>query len=200
MKLKRILSLALSGVLAVSMLTACGIGSTVSGILQPGNQSASFARILNSKQKMLEYGTSDSKLSNAVYAVVRSMDENDKATNGAAASEITTTVKTLTGYGALNCDSAWVAQAESGTFVKVYTYDANDDTYNTLDEVATAVKNDLVKMELDKDAAKEGEGFTNTYKGNVCVYSVTFPGAGSGDEGTNVWVVAVSVEQTATKK
>ncbi len=31
MKLKRILSLALAGVLAVSMLAACGGGSTVSG-------------------------------------------------------------------------------------------------------------------------------------------------------------------------
>lgn len=199
MKLKRILSLALSGVLAVSMLTACG-GGSISSIFQQGNQSAAFARTLNDKQEMLDYGTSDSKLSNAIYTVVRSMDAEDKAANGAVTGDIATTVKTLTGYGDLNSGSAWEAQEKSGTFVKVYTFDANNDSYNTLDEVATAVKDDLKPMALDGDDAKEFNGYTNTYKGNVAAYSVTFRAADSGKEDTKVWVIAVSIEQTATKK
>lgn len=198
MKLKRILSLALSGVLAVSMLTACGGGSSITNIFRPGNQSASFARTLNDKQDMLDYGTSDSKLSNAIYTVVRSMDADDVVTSGAVTGDIATTVKTLTGYSDLNSGSAWLAQEKSGTYVKVYIYDANNDLYNTMDEVATIVKNDLAPMNLNDDAAKKTAGFTNTYEGNVAVYSVSFPAANSGDEDTKAWVIGVSIEQTAT--
>lgn len=200
MKLKRILSLALSGVLAVSMLTACGFGGNGTDIFRPGNQSASFARVLNGKQDMLDYGTSDSKLSDAIYTVVRSMDADDVVTSGAVTGDIATTVKTLTGYGDLNSGSAWQAQDESGTYVKVYVYDANNDLYNTLDEVATIVKDDLAPMDLNSDAAKANAGFTNAYEGNVAVYSVSFPAANSGDEDTKAWVIGVSIEQTATAK
>ena len=53
MKLKRILSLALSGVLAISMLTACGGGSSISNLLS--NRTATVRGALNSAQTMLSY-------------------------------------------------------------------------------------------------------------------------------------------------
>lgn len=201
MKLKRILSLALSGVLAVSMLTACGGGS---GIFGAGDQSSNFASLLNSKldadtKAVITYRSNDSELKSAVRSVANAVTEAQaNAGNGAAPSNITNTVETLTGYGPLSTGSAWNVATESGTYVKVYVYDATDDNYNTLDEVATAVKDDLASINLK--GATGNNTYNNTYKGNVAAYQVTIPtsSSASGAEDAEAWVIGVAIEQTVT--
>lgn len=108
MKLKRILSLALSGVLAVSMLTACGIGGG-SGILGAGDQSSNFASTLNGKlddktAEVIRYRSNDSELKKAIRTVadVVTEDTANSATGENFPSELTTTVETMTTYGKLS--------------------------------------------------------------------------------------------------
>ena len=205
MKLKKILSLALSGILAVSMLAACGGGNGVSGLFDTNDQSGSFASTLNSKlsddtKEAITFNNKDSKLKSVVRDVAKTVTE-DQANNatGPATSEITTTVQTLTGYGALSTGAEWGVATKSGTYVKVYVYNANDDLYNTLDEVATLIKNDIETIDLSN--ATKDNAYTNSYKGSVAAYKVAIPTASSdsGAKDAAAWVIAVAIEQTATE-
>ena len=203
MKLKRILSLALSGVLAVSMLTACGIGGG-SGIFGAGDQSSPFANTLISKLDddtiaALTYRSYDSDLKSTVRSVANAVTEGQANNgNGEAPTNITTTVETLTGSGKLSTDAAWGVATESGTSVKGYVYDATDDSHNTLVEVSTAAKNDLQTINLK--GATGNDSYNNTYKGNVAAYKVTIPTASSasGAKDAEAWVIGVAIEQTVT--
>ena len=206
MKLKRILSLALSGVLAVSMLTACGTGGG-SGIFGAGDQSSPFASTLNSKlddatAEVIRYRSNDSELKNAIRTIANAVTEDmaNSATGENVPSNLTTTVETMTTYGTLSTGSAWGVEDESGTYVKVYVFNANNDDYNTLDEVATEVKDSLATIDLP--GATGNETYNNTYKGNVAAYKVTIPTASSasGAKDAEAWVIGVAIEQTVTKK
>lgn len=206
MKLKRILSLALSGVLAVSMLTACGIGGG-SGIFGAGDQSSSFANTLNGKlddetAKAIRYRSNDSELKNAIRTIANVVTEQtaNSATGENFPANLTTTVETMTEYGTLSTDAAWGVAKESGTYVKVYVFNANNDDYNTLDEVATEVKDSLATIDLP--GATGDADYDNTYEGNVAAYKVTIPTASSAAdaEDAEAWVIGVAIEQTATEK
>ena len=194
MKLKRILSLALSGVLAVSMLTACG-GGGIDSIFRPGDKSSDFKDALNDAQEMLEYGSNDGTLKTALADVVRSVSKED-VKNGVDQTDISAAVRVRTGYEDLWLGGAWNAVTESTHSVKVFIYDAS--TY-TMSEVATAVAKELKVMQLDQDAAKENATHTNSYEGDVAARAVTISAANSGEKDTEAWVVAVAIEQTATK-
>lgn len=205
MKLKRILSLALSGVLAVSMLTACGTGGG-SGIFGAGDQSSPFASTLNSKlddatAEVIRYRSNDSELKNAIRTIANAVTEDmaNSATGENFPEKLTTTVETMTTYGTLNI-SKWGVAEESGTYVKVYVFNANNDDYNTLDEVATEVKDSLATIDLPD--ATGNKTYNNTYKGNVAAYKVTIPTASSasGAKDAEAWVIGVAIEQTVTKK
>ena len=195
MKLKRILSLALSGVLAVSMLTACG-GGGIDSIFRPGDKSSDFAEALNDAQTVLEYDSNDGKLKTAIADVVRSVSKDD-VKNGIDQSDISAAVRVKTGYEDLWLDDAWKAVTESTHSVKVFIYDAS--TF-TMSEVANDVAKKLSVMGLDKDAAKGNATHTNSYEGDVAARAVTISAANSGEKDTEAWVVAVAIEQTATKK
>ena len=206
MKLKRILSLALSGVLAVSMLTACGIGGG-SGIFGAGDQSSSFANTLNGKlddetAKVIRYRSNDSELKNAIRTIANVVTEQtaNSATGENFPANLTTTVETMTEYGTLSTGAEWGVAKESGTYVKVYVFNANNDDYNTLDEVATEVKDSLATIDLP--GATGDADYDNTYKGNVAAYKVTIPTASSAAdaEDAEAWVIGVAIEQTATEK
>ena len=68
MKLKRILSLALSGVLAVTMLTGCGgIGSSINKFLD--NRTSTVCSALNSAQGMMSYRKGGKDLDDAISKV-----------------------------------------------------------------------------------------------------------------------------------
>lgn len=198
MKLKRILSLALSGVLAVSMLTACGGG--ISDIFGAGDQSASFAKLLNSKldeatAKVVEYSSSDKcNLKSTVRSVVNTL-EKDQIDNSVADSAIMTMAVQMTKCNDMNLSSAWTASPEDRTHVKIFVYDADDDRYNTLDEVATAVKDQLANMKLGDAQATKTEEYTNKYSGYVSAYATTVKASASGEEDSHAWVVGVVLVQ-----
>ena len=209
MKLKRILSLALSGVLAVSMLTACGGGGIGggSGIFGAGDQSSSFANTLNGKlddetAKVIRYRSNDSELKNAIRTIANVVTEQtaNSATGENFPANLTTTVETMTEYGTLSTGAEWGVAKESGTYVKVYVFNANNDDYNTLDEVATEVKDSLATIDLP--GATGDADYDNTYEGNVAAYKVTIPTASSAAdaEDAEAWVIGVAIEQTATEK
>lgn len=195
MKLKRILSLALSGVLAISMLTACG-GGSISKLLS--NRTSAVVNALNdsSVQEMLTYKSSDKKLDTAVAQVAETLTAS-QATDGFADSGVAATVRQLTGYTDMWLASAWKAEPTTGTHVKVFTYKVDDanSSYANAAEVAKDIASKLAIMDLKNKVATNGDGFTNSYAGNVAAYEKTI---GEGDSAVTVWVVGVAVTQTAT--
>ena len=141
MKLKRILSLALSGVLAVSMLTACGgIGSALA------NRSSSFRSELNGAQEMLNYKAGDRSLSDAIYTVAGTLTEAQANTNGVD-DGVESTVQQLTGYREPSLTPWNGADAkETLTYVKVFVYNTDNADYDTMREVADNVAKTLDGM------------------------------------------------------
>ena len=195
MKLKRILSLALSGVLAISMLTACGGGSSISNLLS--NRTATVRGALNSAQTMLSYKSNDSKLADAVSKVAETITPAQIA-NGAVDGSVATTVQQLTGYGDMGLGSAWTAQTKEGseTYVKVFIYNVDDKAYDSTAEVASDLAKKLEVMGLDKETATKGDKVTNSYAGSIAAYEKTI---GKDDNAVTVWVIGVAVTQTVTK-
>ena len=190
MKLKRILSLALSGVLAVSMLTACG-GGGISNILN--DRSNTVRSALNGAQEMLSYKASDRNLDDAISTVAESLTAT-QVTNGLADNNVANAVRQLTGYGDMAL-SGWTAQTTVGekTYVKVFVYDVDLAEYDEASDVAQDVAAMLDPMQLDSDQATKGQGVTNSYKGYVSAYEKTI---GTGDDAFDAWVIGVAVEQT----
>ena len=188
MKLKRILSLALSGVLAVSMLTACG-GGGISNILN--DRSNTVRSALNGAQEMLSYKASDRNLDDAISTVAESLTAK-QVTGGVATDAISNTVEQLTGYGDIWL-GAWDASAadETATYVKVFVYNTDDEAFDTNREVADNIAKTLDILDLKSDLATD-EG-TISYSGNVGAYRTT---VGSGDEAIHALVVGVAITQT----
>lgn len=195
MKLKRILSLALSGVLAVSMLTACGGGSSISSLLD--NRTSTVRSALNGAQDMVSYKSNDKELDDAISKVAGTLNPA-QVTNGIADSSVSTTVRQLTGYDDLYLGE-WKAQTTVGseTFVKVFVYNVEDKAFDTTSEVANDIAKQLDVMKLKSNTATKVEGYTNSYKGNVVAYEKTI---GEGDSAFDAWVVGVSITQTVSAK
>lgn len=193
MKLKRILSLALSGVLAVSMLTACGGGSSISSLLD--NRTSTVRSALNGAQEMVSYKSNDKELDDAISKVAGTLNPT-QVTNGIADSSVSTTVRQLTGYDDLYLGE-WKAQTTVGseTFVKVFVYNVENEAFDTASEVANDIAGKLEVMKLKSDTATKGTDVTNSYKGNVVAYEKTI---GEGDSAFDAWVVGVSITQTVT--
>lgn len=193
MKLKRILSLALSGVLAVSMLTACGGGSSISSLLD--NRTSTVRSALNGAQSMVSYKSNDKELDDAISKVAGTLTPA-QVTNGIADSSVSTTVRQLTGYDDLYLGE-WKAQTTVGseTFVKVFVYNVENEAFDTASEVASDIAKQLDVMNLKSDTATKVEGYTNSYKGNVVAYEKTI---GEGDSAFDAWVVGVSITQTVS--
>ena len=188
MKLKRILSLALSGVLAVSMLTACG-GGGIGGALS--DRSSAIRSELNGAQDMMNYKANDRDLKDALYTVAGTLTAN-QVTGGVATDAISNTVEQLTGYGDIWL-GAWDASAadETATYVKVFVYNTDDEAFDTNREVAINIAKTLEALDLKSDLATD-EGKIS-YSGNVGAYRTT---VGSGDEAIHALVVGVAITQT----
>ena len=195
MKLKRILSLALSGVLAVSMLAGCG-GGSISKLLS--DRTATIRSALNSEQQMLSYKSSDKKLDDAIAQVAETITPAQVA-NGIANDSVAATVQQLTGYGDLYLkeNDPWKAATEVGkkTYVKVFIYNVDDKNFDSTAEVVKDLSTKLGYMKLTEADATKGNKVTNSYAGNVVAYEKT---VGEGDKAVTVWVIGVAVTQTVT--
>ena len=188
MKLKRILSLALSGVLAVSMLTACG-GGGIGGALS--DRSSAIRSELNGAQDMMNYKANDRDLKDALYTVAGTLTAN-QVTGGVATDAISNTVEQLTGYGDIWL-GAWDASAadETATYVKVFVYNTDDEAFDTNREVANNIAKTLEILDLKSNLATDAG--TISYSGNVGAYRTT---VGSGDQAIHALVVGVAITQT----
>ena len=188
MKLKRILSLALSGVLAVSMLTACG-GGGIGGALS--DRSSAIRSELNGAQDMMNYKANNRDLKDAIYTVAGTLAAN-QVSGGVANSAITGTVEQLTGYGDIWL-GAWDGSSakETDTYVKVFVYNTDDEAFDTNREVADNIAETLDVLELKSDlATNEGKV---SYSGDVAAYKTT---VGSGEDAIHALVVGVAITQT----
>ena len=199
MKLKRILSLALSGVLAVSMLTACGFGGGVSG---SGNKISSdttaVRAAMNTLLDFLDEDTVDYKtngdLTNATAAVARTLTEAEaKAANKDGAIVGTSAAAMMGRYVEYDVWTSGFGKypptsGEDKTFVTALVFDGS----MTAAEVGKAMAANVAKWDLKSIDSK-----SFTFDGSIAAYKVTIEAADEKAEDTSVWFVGLMLEQTA---
>ena len=201
MKLKRILSLALSGVLAVTMLTACGFGGNADKL--PGKNEVTLVSLtlavnsaINSKPKF----ESDNTLSKAVQSAASTLTANQVAAEGLAPQAILDMVRQMTYTGAkpeLDNPAAWSAYDGDASFSTVRIYKGDYDTAT----VANKIKTDVVdKIDLDEKKATEGKDFTCEYDCYVAGCKVTVAEAAADGSDVTVWVVGIQIDRDAEAK
>ena len=194
MKLKRILSLAAAGVLAVSMLTGCfggGNGNKVS-------VANDFVATLNGATNADPEIESNQKLTNAICSVAEDLTVAE-AGKGVANADILKAVREKTDTvekTQLDTPSAWAAFNESKKFSTVFIYEAEGKSVSNL---ANDVKNDIFdKIQLNSEKATEGDGFTNEYETYAAAVEVTIPGEDTAAS-TTVYVVGIQINRTTAK-
>lgn len=198
MKLKRILSLALSGVLAVSMLTACGFGGNADKLpgkneVTPVSLTLAVNSAINSKPKF----ESDNTLSKAVQSAASTLTANQVAAEGLAPQAILDMVRQMTYTSAkseLDKPAAWSAHDSDASFSTVRIYKGDYDTAT----VANKIKTDVVdKIALTSEKATEGNDFTCDYDCYVAGCKVTVAEAAADGSDVTVWVVGIQIDRDA---
>lgn len=199
MKLKRILSLALSGVLAVSMLTACGFGGNADKLpgkneVTPVSLTLAVNSAINSKPKF----ESDNTLSKAVQSAASTLTANQVATVDTLAPQaILDMVRQMTytsAKGELDNPAAWSAFDSDASFSTVRIYKGDYDTAT----VANKIKTDVVdKIALTSEKATEGNNFTCDYDCYVAGCKVTVAEAAADGSDVTVWVVGIQIDRDA---
>ena len=196
MKLKRILSLALSGVLAVSLMTGCFGGGGKSDAI---NRSSTVASALNGAVSSVSFKTNNSDLNKAVSTIADSLTANQAKQNGAVdtGSIIQSTERQITGYDIMTVGEPWSTRTDVGeyNFVRIFVYDAENSAYDTEGEVMDAVAPKIKMMNLND--TKDNGTYTNSYKGYVSAYEVE---VGTEEEPASAWVIGVALTQTVKAK
>ena len=193
MKLKRILSLAAAGVLAVSMLTGCFGGGTGNKVSVAGN----FVSTLNGATDANPEIETNQKLTNAIRSVAEDLTVEQVANEGVAVSEILDAVRDDTNTVAkpqLDSPSAWSPYNEAKNFSTVRIYKADGVTVSRLANKVADDVFDVIKLE----DATQGTGFTNEYKTYAAAVEVTIPGDDTAAS-TTVYVVGIQINRTTTK-
>lgn len=193
MKLKRILSLAAAGVLAVSMLTGCFGGGTGNKVSVAGN----FVSTLNGAIDANPEIETNQKLTNAIRSVAEDLTVEQVANEGVAVSEILDAVRDDTNTVAkpqLDSPSAWSPYNEAKNFSTVRIYKADGVTVSRL---ANKVADDVFNK-IDLANAVKGNDFTNEYKTYAAAVEVTIPGEDTAAS-TTVYVVGIQINRTTTK-
>ena len=193
MKLKRILSLAAAGVLAVSMLTGCFGGGTGNKVSVAGN----FVSTLNGATDANPEIETNQKLTNAIRSVAEDLTVEQVANEGVAVSEILDAVRDDTNTVAkpqLDSPSAWSPYNEAKNFSTARIYKADGVTVSRL---ANKVADDVFEK-IDLANAVKGNDFTNEYKTYAAAVEVTIPGEDTAAS-TTVYVVGIQINRTTTK-
>lgn len=193
MKLKRILSLAAAGVLAVSMLTGCFGGGTGNKVSVAGN----FVSTLNGATNANPEIETNQKLTNAIRSVAEDLTVAQAEKKGLADVEILKAVREDTNTvekTELDAPSAWAAIEKEKNFSTVFIYDANGMSVSNL---ANKVANDVFDV-IKLEDATQGTGFTNEYKTYAAAVEVTIPGEDTAAS-TTVYVVGIQINRTTTK-
>ena len=194
MKLKRILSLAAAGVLAVSMLTGCFGGGNGNKVSVADN----FVSTLNGATNANPEIKSNQKLTNAIRSVAEDLTVAE-AGKGVANADILKAVREKTDTvekTQLDTPSEWSAVDEAKNFSTVFIYEAEGKSVSNL---ANDVKNDIFdKIQLNSKKATEGDGFTNEYETYAAAVEVTIPGEDTAAS-TTVYVVGIQINRTTAK-
>ena len=210
MKLKKIASLALAGIMAVSMLAGCkdgGNGNGGSSSSEPTNPATGISTIFYNElskaaQNSLKMSDS-SELNNALTKIIEDLDTKDiqaAYTNGAKYSADLS--KAIAAPALLDCEVgiSSVTNAKNvkdvTTYTTVYTvgYDINDS--GALKDVVEIIDDTLSKLPSSgKD--KDGNEYDYDWNGSVSVANKTFVNVNGVER--SVKYVAVSLTQTPTK-
>ena len=201
MKLKRILSLALSGVLAISMLAGCGIGTvTVSGNKLSAETTA-VRKAMNMELDTLAQDTvdykSNSELANATAAVAQTVTVDEVKQASKTGTILGGDVKSMMGRYMKFTDwtnSFGPYKPAAGDGDKTYATALTFDGSMTAEEVGKAMADNVAKWDLK---ATDEKSFT--FDGSIAAYKVTIKAADSESKDTTVWVVGLMLEQTEVK-
>ena len=202
MKLKKIASLMLAGVMAVSMLTACGETSTVpneepevtpvTGVAETVNS------VLDSKKEKISFSE------NTVVAdLMKSYFTENPVVKSEWTNADTGAVNDTTYYKNLNATIDKILGAESSNFNSIANTNTSKKTYTELYVLNTSYINmnnalRMVGQKIDDvnmpDEAKNSD-YDYAYTGTIAAVEAKSEG---GTE--SVWVIAVSITQTASAK
>ena len=199
MKLKRILSLALSGVLEVSLMTGCFGGGGKGG--NEVKYVDGFVSALNGATNNSPEVESSDTLSRAVRRVTTEMTI-DQAKEGLADEALREKVRDITDTVVkpqLDEPSAWDTYKEAKKFSTVRIYAAGENVNAAT--IANKVKSDVFdKIQLSN--AVKGDDYTNSYKCYASAYEVTVSdGADAEDkkaEDVTVYVVGIQIDRSVT--
>ena len=198
MKLKKILSLALSGILAVSMLAACGGGNIFSGN-RASRQTTSVLSAMNAELVDLKETTVTYKGNGDLRKAV---------------SNIADTITVVEAAKANNTGA--IADASVITMAKRYVNITNDASFATHTNPSDgAVWGTIVLFDGDLSASDVGEAMAENvnkwdlknlknrtgfeFEGAVEAYKVTIPATDSESDDVTVWLVGVTLTETAKK-
>ena len=188
MKLKKILSVVLSGALAVVMLAGCG-GGTINKFLN--DRSGDVRSALNGEYKELTFQKGGRELADAVSTVAGTLVDG-QVVNGHVTGNVSNAVEQLTGYKAMPL-TKWnpLTGAQENDFVAVFTYNVDSSEFDTAQEIGKDIADTLAALDLAN--AKDDH---NSYTGYVSAYETRI---GSGDDAYHAWVVGVHINQKVTE-
>ena len=210
MKLKKIASLALAGIMAVSMLAGCnGSNGDNSGASssEPTNPATGISTIFYNElskaaQNSLEMSDS-SDLNNALTKIIEDLDTSDvRAAYNDGATYSNTLSTAIAAPALLDCEVG-IASAEDAddvkdetTYTSVYTvgYDINDK--GALKDVVKMIDNYLSQLPASGEDS-DGNEYDYDWNGSVSVADKTFINNNGVER--SVKYVAVSLTQTPTK-
>lgn len=204
MKLNKILALALSGVMAVSMLAGCS-GKTDSG--DEGNQppvvATDIATIMNNYQDTIEFKTSTDQ-SNYLTSALKEVTYDDiKAATATATvvsddSVLTYLQKNMPGKAGVKTDAAAFVpkkgQSSSQTLLYILDADKITEEYALISIVEDLVTTQGATMSL-KDVVKDTQSYSAEYTGEVSVAKVSKTDADGKNE-ESAYYVLFTVTQT----
>lgn len=198
MKIKRILSLALSAVLAVSMLTACGGTVGVPGKVI-SDETTAVRRAMNMELDTLAQDTvaykGNAKLSQAAAAVAGTLTVSEAEQTSKVGKVVNSSAQAMMGryitYDKwISSFEAYKAEDKDSTIATALLLDGD----MTAEEVGKAMAANVAKWKLDDVDAK-----SYAFDGSIAAFKVTIKAADEKSKDTSVWFVGLMLEQTKVK-
>ena len=206
MKLKKIASLALAGIMAVSMLAGCN-GAASSGddngtTTTPVDNSfaASVNAEMNDKQKAIVTFESSADLASAVNAVAEKFDSNElnvTSTGWANNTTIKNDFRDMLDADDEGVSSDWTNNTSKRTAADIIIVPGSYTEEGLAKEIATFLGNKVVKNTVMPNGYKDNSAnkfYKYTYTGDLAVTKVE-----SLDGKVSAYVVGIVIEQTPTE-
>ena len=204
MKLKKIASLMLAGIMAVSMLAGCKSGTPNTDPTEPETPvDSSFAAAVNAelddKQKAIVTFENDATLSNALKAVADKFDSstvNTNATKWATGQVLSDFRVMLDCTDAAGISDSWAERTSDRTAAEIIIVPGKYTEDGLAKEVAKFLGNNAVKQSVMKNGDGVGGKFYEyEYTGDIAVEAVV---SLSGE--VSAYIVGVVVNQTVTEQ